>query len=70
MTDRQEEQIRRMKAGGCGYVKIAQELGLPENTVKSFCRRKGLNRAADTAGGDKEAACAVGQRWCRIRGGK
>lgn len=46
MTDRQEERIRKMKAGGYGYVKIAQELGLPENTVKSFCRRKGINRAA------------------------
>ena len=49
MTDRQEERIRKMKAGGYGYVRIAQELGLSENTVKSFCRRKGINRVADTA---------------------
>ena len=46
MTDRQEERIRKMKAGGYGYVRIAQELGLSENTVKSFCRRKGINNAA------------------------
>lgn len=64
MTDRQEERIRKMKAGGCGYVRIAQELGLSENTVKSFCRRKGLNRtAADTAlpeKGDKGACPCCG----------
>lgn len=46
MTDRQEERIREMKAGGYGYMRIAQELGLSENTVKSFCRRKGISRAA------------------------
>lgn len=60
MTDRQEEQVRRMKAGGCGYVKIARELGLSENTVKSFCRRKGLNGAADTADGDKRNCLCCG----------
>ena len=60
MTDRQEEQVRRMKAGGCGYVKIARELGLSENTVKSFCRRKGLNGDADTVGGDKRSCLCCG----------
>ncbi len=51
MTDRQKERIRQMRADGYGYMKIAQELGISENTVKSFCRRKGLNgaAAADTA---------------------
>ncbi len=43
MTDTQKDRIRQMKAGGFGYIKIARELGLPENTVKSFCRREGLN---------------------------
>lgn len=50
MTDTQKDRIRQMKADGFGYIKIARELGLPENTVKSFCRREGLNAAADTAG--------------------
>ncbi len=51
MTDRQKDRIRQMRADGYGYMKIAQELGISENTVKSFCRRKGLNgaAAADTA---------------------
>ncbi len=47
MTDRQKDRIREMKASGLGYIKIARELGLSENTVKSFCRRNGLYRAAE-----------------------
>ncbi len=49
MTDSQKDRIREMKADGFGYIKIAQALGLSENTVKSFCRRKGLNRIEDGA---------------------
>lgn len=65
MTGLQKNRIREMKAGGCGYVRIAQELGISENTVKSFCRRNGLNRvAAGTAalpgGGDKSACPCCG----------
>lgn len=47
MTDGQKDRIRQMKADGFGYIKIARELGLSENTVKSFCRRKGLNGTAE-----------------------
>ena len=51
MTDRQKDRIRQMRAAGYGYMKIAQELGISENTVKSFCQRKGLSagkiKAAD-----------------------
>ena len=50
MMDAQKDRIRQMKAGGFGYIKIARELGLPENTVKSFCRREGLNRKAPDKG--------------------
>ncbi|WP_298030988.1 RNA polymerase subunit sigma-70 [uncultured Dysosmobacter sp.] len=46
MTDTQKDRIRQMKADGVGYIKIARELGLSENTVKSFCRREGLNGKA------------------------
>ena len=40
MTNEQREQITTMRQGGIGYIKIAQELGLSENTVKSYCRRQ------------------------------
>ena len=39
MTDNQKTQIQRLRQEGYGYVKIAQELNLPKNTIKSFCRR-------------------------------
>lgn len=39
MTDKQKNQILRLRADGLGYGKVAQELGISVNTVKSFCRR-------------------------------
>ncbi len=67
MTDAQKDRIRQMKADGFGYIKIARELGLPENTVKSFCRREGLNRKAP----DGEAPVPeAGIGTCPCCGGK
>lgn len=43
MTDAQKEQIKQMRKQGIGYMKIGQELGIPHNTVRSFCRRNGLD---------------------------
>lgn len=42
MTDLQKEQIKTMRLQGIGYVKIGENLGISDNTVRSFCRRKGL----------------------------
>ena len=39
MTDTQRNEIQRLRLAGLGYVKIAQTLTLPVNTVKSFCQR-------------------------------
>lgn len=39
MTETQKEQIWKLRSEGLGYVKIAREIGVSENTVKSFCRR-------------------------------
>ena len=39
MTDSQRNEIQRLRQTGLGYVKIAQILTLPANTVKSFCQR-------------------------------
>lgn len=46
MTNSQKEQIRAMRLQGTGYVKIGQALGISHNTVRSFCRRNGLDGAA------------------------
>ena len=40
VTERDE--INRLRSLGYGYIKIAQQLGLSENSVKSFCRRHPL----------------------------
>ena len=37
MTEEQKEQIKDLRGKGEGYKKIAQYIGLSENTVKSFC---------------------------------
>ncbi|MBR3457651.1 MAG: sigma-70 family RNA polymerase sigma factor, partial [Selenomonadaceae bacterium] len=39
MTEEQKAIIQDLRFKGEGYKKIAQELGLSENTIKSFCRR-------------------------------
>ena len=43
MTNVQKQQIIDLRKQGCGYIKIAHELELSENTVKSYCRRQGLS---------------------------
>ncbi len=44
MTQTQKEQIAGLQRIGLGYRKIATELGLPVDTVKSYCRRHPLPR--------------------------
>ncbi len=46
MTDVEKERIRFWRMEGLGYGRIADRLGISENTVKSFCRRNGLTGAA------------------------
>ena len=42
MTDTQKQQILGYRDIGYGYTKIAQMMGIPVNTVKTFCKRHGL----------------------------
>lgn len=42
MTDAQKIQIGKLRGAGLGYKKIAEQMGLSENTVKTYCRRHGL----------------------------
>lgn len=46
MTAEQKQQICSMRSQGIGYVKIGEALGISDNTVRSFCRRKALGKAA------------------------
>lgn len=55
MTNEQQEKIRRLRLNGAGYTKVANELGMSKETVKSFCRRNGLaGRAEDMSAKQKE----------------
>ena len=49
MTDKQREQIRKLRYEGAGYKAIATELDLSLNTVKSYCRRSLLQGAGSVA---------------------
>ena len=42
MNAEQKEWIAKLRDNGAGYTEIANALGLPVNTVKTFCRRNGL----------------------------
>lgn len=42
MTDAQKIQIGKLREAGYGYKKIAEQMGLSENTVKTYCRRHGF----------------------------
>ena len=46
MTDLQREEIKALRLQGFGYTKIAQMLGISDNTVRSFCRRSSLGDTA------------------------
>ena len=43
MTNGEKVQIVQMRKRGLGYAEIAQRLGMSVNTVKSYCRRSGVN---------------------------
>ncbi len=47
MTDQERTQIIQLQNEGLGYKRIAAELNLPVNGVKSFCRRHPVTK--DTA---------------------
>lgn len=47
MTENQKAQIKKLRAAGNGYGKIAQILGISQNTVKSFCRRNPVTKTVE-----------------------
>lgn len=49
MNDTQRIKIKQLRGEGYSYGKIAQSLGLSENTIKTYCRRHGLGGVAVVA---------------------
>lgn len=61
MTQEQQEQIRELRRKGTGYRNIAAETGIPRDTVRSFCKRNGLDGYASEMGkAGEEGRC----RYC------
>lgn len=59
MTDNQKEQIKSLRLSGLGYKKVAQELCISVDTVKSYCRKHNLTGVMATV--DNKTYC----RKCR-----
>ena len=57
MTDAQREKIIGLRANGLGCKKIAQVMGLSENTVKSFCRRMVVEKPKTVKTDDSVCEC-------------
>ena len=67
MTTDEKNKIAEMRKGGMGYLKIAQVLGLNENSVKTFCRRNGLTGTAQKM--PETEFPSVVQKTCKQCGG-
>lgn len=71
MTDDEKRMIYRLRNEGMSYAKISVQLGISENTVKSYCRRNDLGNAgqdgSDSAMPVEETVCMqCGKKLCRI----
>ena len=47
MTPDEKSRLTAMRKAGRSYTEIADELGISKNTIKTFCRRKGLAPEAE-----------------------
>ena len=57
MDSKHKARIAHMRRGGMGYSRIAQALGVSENTVKSYCKRNNLGGHANTHTSFPELSC-------------
>lgn len=62
MTETQKQQIVSLRRHGIGYLKIAQELGISQNTVKSYCRRNNLTRTEEIS--DEPIPAPMSEHHC------
>ena len=65
MTKEQKLQIAKLRAEGYGYIRVAQVLGISENTVKSFCRRNNLTGKATAEKPKMQVQVANGMDFCK-----
>ena len=61
MTQEQKQQIQDMRRKGLGYKKIANWLGISENTVKSYCKRNNFNADNNSKNNELSANATTSQ---------
>lgn len=49
-TNKEKEMIRELRMQGFGYGKVPERTGINLETVKSYCRRHGLQGRSEKAG--------------------
>ena len=58
MTTSQKQRIEFLRAKGESYAAIADDLGISENTIKSYCRRNNIGVAIKQEQSTPTATCA------------
>lgn len=43
MDELQRQKVRKLRKQGYGYLKISQKLAVSPSTIRSFCKREGIN---------------------------
>ena len=67
MTENQKKRIAKLRQQGFGYAAIASELRMPVGTVKTFCRRNGLQAGDLTSDTQPENISVSSQKVDLIR---
>ena len=74
MTNQQKQLIETMRKQGISYIRIAESLGVSENTIKSYCQRNnlgGIRAGSDTRAADVRFYCKqCGTRLNQVTGHK
>ena len=68
MTKEQKIQIKKLRADGYGYTRVAQALGISVNTVKSFCRRNQLTGKATVEKAKTQVSTGERKHLCKYCG--
>ena len=60
MTAKEKQELTNYRRQGLGYKKIAQLMGLSENTVKTYCKRNNLGGSiTNNNAGGKKSVCKL-----------
>lgn len=64
MTDEQRIKIHNLRIAGVGYKRIAEQMQISENTVKTYCKRHGLGGYMAA----KVSTSSLGKHFCKCCG--